>query len=238
MNTTINTMNATTSTATVTRSTKAKAVMCMEDNQIFNSIKEASQYYGLNQSNICGVLAGVRKHTGGHTFRYVDNNGTPVEINQPDVVIKVNNEPKPIELKRHVTLQKEATIEANGTRDNGNCKSVMCITDGKSFASMTDAAEHYGIATSQISYACSEKGRTAAGKQFCKFSDLYLYIPEISKAINDQTAYDILLEKENARKAMKANIVQLEEEAYAIELKMNEVKQALEQAKMELANFD
>jgi hypothetical protein len=207
---------------------KNKPVKCIETDTIYNSTSEAARAFGCSHDLISCNCRGKVKTAKGMHFEF---------INQPDVVIHVKEEPKPIELKRHVTIQKEAVIEANGTRDNGNCKSVMCITDGKSFASMVDAAEHYGVATSQISYACKEKGRTAAGKQFCKFSDLYLYIPEISKAINDQTAYDILLEKENTRKAMIANVSKLEEEAYAIELKMNEVKQALEQAKMELANF-
>lgn len=227
MNTNIN--NTMTATTTMTHSRKPKPIICLETNETFPSISMAAKHYNMSGNLIGRMLLGKCAHAKGMHFQFVD---------QPDVVIHVNNEAKPVEIKRHVTLQKEAIIEANGIRDNGNCKSIMCITDGKSFASMTDAAEHYGISPSQISYACKVKGRTADGKQFCKFSDLYLYIPEISKAINDQTAYDILLERENIRKEMIANVSKCEDEVYIIELKLNEAKKALEQAKMELANFD
>lgn len=207
---------------------KHKMVKCKETGIVYKNASEAARVFGCSHDLISLNCRGKVKTAKGMHFEF---------INQPDIVIHVSEEPKPIELKRHVTLQKEATIEANGKRNGKNCEPCLCITDGKSFTSMSDAAECYDVAPSQISYACGEKGRTAAGKQFCKFSDLYLYIPEISEAINKKTAYDIMLERENARQEMIANVSKCEDEVYVIELKLSEAKQALEQAKVELANF-
>ena len=224
--------NTMTNTEIRTNVRKRKAIKCIEDGQIFNSVKQAAEYYGVYAQNISHVITGRRKHTGNHTFCYVD-----VE-DKHDVVVVVNNEPKPVEFKRHITVQKEATFEAHGRRDNGNCKSILCITDGLPFASMVDAAEYYGITISQISYACKEKGRTAGGKQFCKFEDLYLYIPEINDAINKKNKYTVLIEKENKRKELVNNIRECEESVRYAEAMLVEAKRALELAEIELANFD
>jgi hypothetical protein len=206
-----------------------KYVKCIETGAIYKSTTDAAKAHNCHQTLISMNCRGSLKSAKGMHFEFV---------NQPDVVINANNESKPIEFKRHITVQKEATFEANGSRDNGNCKSILCITDGIPFASMSDAAEHYGIAPSQISYACKEKGRTAVGKQFCKFEDLYLYIPEINDAINKKNEYGVLIERENKRKELLNNIKECESNVRSIEAMLIEAKQALEQASIALANFD
>ena len=48
-------------------------VLCIETNEIFNSIKEASDKYGLKATHITRVCRGKRKKTGGYHWKYIDN---------------------------------------------------------------------------------------------------------------------------------------------------------------------
>lgn len=222
-------MNTTMINNEIRNSKRGKAVKCIETGIVYKSASEAARAFNCSHDLISMNCRGGLKTAKGMHFEFID---------QPDVVISVHNEHQPVEFKRHITVQKEAKFEAHGTRDNGNCKSILCITDGMPFASMSDAAEYYGVNQSNISYACKEKGRTAAGKQFCKFEDLYLYIPEINDAINKKNKYTVLVEKENKRKELISNIKKCEETVRSAENMLIEAKQALEMAEIELANFD
>jgi len=48
-----------------------KAIICINDNKMFNSIKEASAYYKINCSLICNQLKGRHKSTHGKVFEYI-----------------------------------------------------------------------------------------------------------------------------------------------------------------------
>jgi hypothetical protein len=48
-----------------------KPVMCLETGQVFKSGAEAAKKMGLQKSKICLVCKGIRKHTGGYRFVYV-----------------------------------------------------------------------------------------------------------------------------------------------------------------------
>lgn len=48
-----------------------KKVICLETNEIFNSIKEASLKTGINSSSISLVAKNKRKSCGGYTFKYL-----------------------------------------------------------------------------------------------------------------------------------------------------------------------
>jgi len=48
-------------------------VVCVNDGQIYNSIKEASLYYKLDESCIVKVCKGLRKHTGNKCFKYQED---------------------------------------------------------------------------------------------------------------------------------------------------------------------
>ena len=50
-------------------------VICLENNKIFNSIKEAGNYYNIDPSGISKVLKGKQKTAGGYTWeKYIDIN--------------------------------------------------------------------------------------------------------------------------------------------------------------------
>jgi hypothetical protein len=57
--------------------------------------------------------------------------------------------------------------EANGTRTNKNCKQVICLDDGRVFASCLDAAEAMEVDQSAMSACCLGKIRSVKGKHFC-----------------------------------------------------------------------
>jgi predicted GIY-YIG superfamily endonuclease/DNA-binding XRE family transcriptional regulator len=48
-------------------------VICVNDGQIYNSIKEAAAYYKLDESSIAKVCKGLRKHTGNKSFKYQED---------------------------------------------------------------------------------------------------------------------------------------------------------------------
>ena len=50
-------------------------VICLENNKIFNSIREAGNYYNIDPSGISKVLKGKQKTAGGYTWeKYIDIN--------------------------------------------------------------------------------------------------------------------------------------------------------------------
>jgi hypothetical protein len=208
-----------------------KVVMCKETGEIFNSATEAAKRFNVHISALTGACTGRQKTLKGMHFCYLDNENNPIEIEQP---VKAD---KPKRIKE-VTIQKEAIMTAEGKRDGGNCEPCMCITDGLCFTSMTDAAEHYGINVYQISYACKVPGRKAAGREFCSTKDISLHLNRFSEAINKANAYDILMEKDRMKREIIAKVDACQDNVLTMELKLCEAKQALEQARMELANFN
>lgn len=68
---------------------------------------------------------------------------------------------------KNITIQNEATINAEGKRNSKNCKPVICIETGEVFTSATDAAEKVGVHYSMMSSVCLGKVRTCKGMHFC-----------------------------------------------------------------------
>ena len=54
------------------RESNIRTIKCNENNKIYNSLKEASIDLNIQSSNICKVLKGQRKTTGGFTFSYME----------------------------------------------------------------------------------------------------------------------------------------------------------------------
>lgn len=50
-----------------------KEILCNETGEIFESLRAAAKALDLNVSKICLVLKMIRKHTGGYTFSYIEN---------------------------------------------------------------------------------------------------------------------------------------------------------------------
>lgn len=54
------------------RDTRPKKIICVETDEIFDSISEAARKYGLVVSHICSCCKGKRTVTGSYHWRYAD----------------------------------------------------------------------------------------------------------------------------------------------------------------------
>ena len=110
---------------------------------------------------------------------------------------------------------------------NKNAKPVFCITDGKPYASCTDAAEAVGVGIDSISMACHEKVKTVKGKQWCFVKDIPIRILDISNA------YQELYED-----AMKYRAIEAERKAKeAHKQALNNLAEKMTKRKMEIENM-
>ena len=78
-----------------------------------------------------------------------------------------------------LTFNEKATINAEGKKTRKTCKPVFCIDTRKTYTSVSDAAEAYGIGIDSISNCCNGKQKKAAGKRFCFLKDVPIYLNEI-----------------------------------------------------------
>ena len=54
-------------------SPNSKEIICIETKEIFISLSDASRKMNLNLGKISEVCKGTRNHTGGYTFKYLEN---------------------------------------------------------------------------------------------------------------------------------------------------------------------
>jgi hypothetical protein len=96
-----------------------------------------------------------------------------------------------------IVTKTEVKLNTKPTR-NGNAKPVYCVTDGKVYASVTDAAKASGTTQGAVSGACIGRYKTVKGKKYCFVSDMPIHILAISNAMQDT------LKDANAYRAIKA----------------------------------
>lgn len=109
---------------------------------------------------------------------------------------------------KKLTLHNHTTVNAEGSRSNGNCKAVLCLDTGEVFSSMTDAAEKHNIKMCNISNVIRGKCRTAGGKRYCLLDKATEYLPEMASQLQEigtlrakAAAYDAWqTEQEKARR--------------------------------------
>lgn len=87
-----------------------------------------------------------------------------------------------------LNIHNETNINAKGTRTCGVNKPVICIETGEIFASVTDAAEHFGTSIYNISNAARGAQKTARGKRFCFVSRATENIEALTSQINKLNA--------------------------------------------------
>lgn len=54
----------------------AKKVLCVETNIVYDNMKVAQEMTGIHKANISSVCRGIRKHAGGFTWKFIDNDMT------------------------------------------------------------------------------------------------------------------------------------------------------------------
>jgi len=121
----------------------SKEIICVTTNKIFKSIKDAADFYKVDNSSITAVCKGKRNYCGTSddgkhlVFRYLEN-GNVIE---PEMKCKSADTPN-------------------------RTKKVVCTTTNKVFNSIKEAADFYKISATHIPAVCNGK------RNFCgKLSD-------------------------------------------------------------------
>lgn len=121
----------------------ARKIICINENKVFDSVVEASEFYKISYDNIHQVVLGkniVTKTPDGHWYQFA-----------------YYEEGKKYKLKKF----DETKIKKP--------KKVVCINTGQTFESICQAANHFGLQQSKISLVCSGKrnyhGKTESGEK-------------------------------------------------------------------------
>lgn len=104
-------------------------------------------------------------------------------------------------MKQTVTIQKKATVEADGKHYNGNAKAVICLTNGQKFTSCVDAAKAFGVHQASMSAYCTGKVQHPKGYEFCYIEDLPLHYDKIAAALTMYGAEEMARAEEIKRQA-------------------------------------
>ncbi len=110
-----------------------------------------------------------------------------------------------------LNIHNETNINAKGTHTNTNAKPVICIDTGEVFASVTDAAEHFGVHWTCMSSVIRGRSKTCKGKRFCLLSKATENLGELTSQIAQlsedarrwreyQAAQDAIRREEEGRK--------------------------------------
>ncbi len=108
---------------------------------------------------------------------------------------------------------------------NGNCKAVRCLTDGKFYHSVKDAAEANGVRCSSMSYAI-KKGTPCKGKEYSFEFKTEMNMMKMAANLDEfrtkALAYDKLMAQQKAEEERLEKIRKLKEEH---ELKITKAKE-------------
>lgn len=130
------------------------------------------------------------------------------------------------------------TQKANANHINGNSKGVRCLTDGKYYPRMKDAAKEACVTPSSMSYAIKNK-TLCKGKKYAWESDSEANVMEMGRQLSE---VDILRAKANAYDKLKAEQEakrKAEEERLERERKEEEKRQKLiAQKKEKIAQYE
>ena len=104
----------------------------------------------------------------------------------------------------------EITINTEPVRTK-NAKPVLCISDGKVYASGIDAAIAYGLHFTNISQACRGKIKTTGGRQFCFVEDVKAKILDVGNTIaKANKERDEAIAESNKAKAEASTVIRAE----------------------------
>lgn len=109
----------------------SRAVICVTDNLVFDTITEAGEYYSIDMKVISQTLSGRNPYC---------------KIKDRKLEFEYYEEGKNYKPKQHV---------------HGLSRKVVCITTGEIFNSVTEASEKYNIPTTNISKVCQGQRKHA-----------------------------------------------------------------------------
>jgi hypothetical protein len=121
------------------RATRHRPVVCLDDGEWFQCMRDAEVFYGLPRASIRQVLDRGQTHTHGLHFVEV---AKPISKGERTRLLGIIDEKVCRSVQRRL----------QGTRK----KSVKCVTDGKLYRSAKAAAETYGLNPVTISQKCKD----------------------------------------------------------------------------------
>ncbi len=127
---------------------------------------------------------------------------------------------------------------------NGNCKAVRCLTDGKYYHSVKEAAKANGVTCPSMSYAIS-KGTLCKGKEFSFESKMEINVMKMASRLSEMetlrakaNAYDQLMAQQEAdRKAKEMHEKRIADLTAKVEHHREVVKKANEKLNHETSKL-
>lgn len=139
-----------------------------------------------------------------------------------------------------ITKTTEIAIDSRPTR-NKNSKPVYCITDGKIYASVLDAAIAENVDISCISMACRGKSKVSKGKRWCFVRELHMHITEIASVTEELKAdaekYRAIEAQRRAEEERKARLEKVKQDIKAAEERIERINAEKANMLVELAQL-
>jgi group I intron endonuclease len=166
------------------RSHLFKSIVCLNDGRWFSSVKAAANYYGTTGTGVSQVLTGAQINTHGYSF--------------------VSSK-KRLSTKDRLALladTKERKRKHNYRLGVTRRRPVVCLVDGKEFASGLAAAKFYSIAPMRVVQLCQDGGSTLSGLSFRYADSVAVQKRQRTEAeiARQRTRTSLLRSKMNVRK--------------------------------------
>ena len=105
-------------------------------------------------------------------------------------------------MKRIISSEVKITVE--GIHTQRNSKEVYCITDGRTYVSVSDAAESAGVTESTMSYHLVHRTKSCGGKQWCYLRDMAEHHDRIAN--HNHNAIEKVANLEDANQTLTAKL--------------------------------
>lgn len=155
-------------------------IICLENKTIYASGKDAAKANEVTASDV-SMSARKIKAVKGLNFRFIDDNGNPVETPAKPKYKWDKNKANDAQLEMEtpiVVIHEESIVTAEqGSHINGNSKAVCCLEEGKVYPSLTDAAKALGVTGQTISNRCYAD------------NDNFFFVKDASDNIESMMAY-------------------------------------------------
>ena len=158
-----------------------KPIICIDTDEIFDSVNSAAASVGVSRSCISMALTGSIKTAGGYRWAYLNPDDKVSEETSKNLG-KANRGRK----QSAETVEKRVAHFKGKKRENYNSyKPVVCVETNEIFASVKIAAESVGVNQSLVSKVLHGKKKTAGGYHW-KFAKEVFYMTE-------NEVYDLLV---------------------------------------------
>lgn len=146
-----------------------RAVICEETGDVFMSITDASNTYGISQTHLSACCRGRRKSGGGLHWKYADD----TDINR---FYENGNQHLTEEERNKIIQESRSAVDAAldyGRKTHSN-KPVLCVETGIVYSSVTIAAKSVNTDVRNLSSCCTGKSKSCCGLhwQFANTADL------------------------------------------------------------------